>query len=151
MDYATTGNYYNKLGMTYVNGDPTSAIKRCHSYNCEVDGDSSGASQVTYTSHVWFTDDEVYEYPYCKSDYNYFDYTELKDHSLNWDEGEPCTLYEHRTGNYKQCEPNYPGFISPTAEDTPTEDLVGNDRKYFSALEEDGFSDYTGIVLKECP
>lgn len=60
-------------------------------------------------------------------------------------------MYEHRTANYRQCEPNYAGFISPTTSDTFTETPVGNDRKYYSVMEENSLSDYTGNTLKSCP
>ena len=96
-------------------------------------------------------DNEIYEYPYCKSNHDYFNQYRLDDHSNNYDEGEECSLYEHRTVNYRQCEPNLPGFISPTAEDTPTEEPVGNDRKYYSAVEMDALGDYTGVTLNQCP
>jgi hypothetical protein len=128
--------------------DTTSKIKRCSSYNCE----KGGTHKVSYTSTVWFKDDDVYEYPYCKSDENYFDYTVLDDAATNYDTiVETCSLYEHRTPNYKQCEPNIPGFISPTAKDTPSETPVGNDKRYYSRMEGDKFADYTGITLKQCP
>lgn len=96
-------------------------------------------------------DDETYEYPWCKKEHTYFDYTQLDDHNSTYDLGYDCTLYEHRMVNYKQCEPNYPGFISPTAEDTPTETPIGNDRKYFSRLEYDEHTEYTGITADQCP
>ena len=75
-------------------------MKRCSSYKCEKGPDH----EVEYTSKVWFLDDETYEYPFCKSWENYFDYTELKDHRTEYDTvGQPCTLYEHKTPNYKNC------------------------------------------------
>lgn len=93
-------------------------------------------------------DDETYEYPYCKTEHIYFDYTQLDDHNSTYDDGFTCPLYEHRTVNYKQCEPNQPGFISPTNKDTPTETAVGNDGKYFSEMEMDYHEEYTGITLR---
>ena len=30
---------------------------------------------MEYSSFVWFLDDETYEYPYCKTDHSYFDYS----------------------------------------------------------------------------
>ena len=72
--------------------DATSTIKRCSSYTCE----KGPLHQLSYTSKVWFTDDDAYEYPYCKSHVTYFSYTELKDHKTVYDTtGQPCTLYEH--------------------------------------------------------
>ena len=96
-------------------------------------------------------DDESYEYPYCKTEHIYFDYTQLDDHNSTYDDGFTCPLYEHRTVNYKQCEPNQPGFISPTSKDTPTETAVGNNGKYFSEMEMDEHEEYTGITLRQCP
>ena len=77
----------------------------------------------------------------------------MDDHNSTYvasNEGD-CTLYEHLTTNYKNCEANYPGFISPTDMDTPTETAVGNDRKYFTRLEYDPMGEGTGIKLDQCP
>ena len=62
-----------------------------------------------------------------------------------------CSLYEHRTVNYKRCQPNYGGFISPTHQDTDTEQEVGNGRKYYSQLEYDRHEETTRITLMQCP
>ena len=114
-------------------------------------GNNPSVSQPEYTSKVWFLDDESYEYPWCKTDYVYFDYTQLDDHNSTYDLGYTCPIYEHTTVNYKQCEPNYPGFISTTATDTPTNVEVGNDRKYFTVMEMDEMTENTQISLEQCP
>ena len=39
-----------------------------------------------YTSKVWFMDDDLYEYPYCKVDSHYFDYSVIEGHrKTNWE------------------------------------------------------------------
>jgi len=64
-----------------------------------------------------------------------------------------CSIYEHRDPNYGQCEPNYPGFASIRAIDTPTDKPIGQGSggvsRYFSRWEQDG--GYTGVVLDQCP
>ena len=101
---------------------------------------------------MWFLDDETYEYPYCKTEHTYYDYTQLDDHNSTYvDDDSDCSLYEHRTVNYKRCQPNYGGFISPTDQDTPTETEVGNDRKYYSVPEYDEHTHITSETLMQCP
>lgn len=127
---------------------------RCSTFECEREIAINGGvthTNVEYTSKVWFLDDESYEYPYCKTEHIYYDYSQLHDSNSTHDEGYDCSLYEHRTVNYKQCEPNWAGFISPTDEDTPTETAVGNDRKYYSIMEQDAHGEYTGNTLMQCP
>ena len=101
-----------------------------------------------WTSKVWWmADSEAYEYPYCKTDIEYFDQFVLDSHTKTFDDDYQCSLYEWRGPNYGICEPNWPGFISPTDENTPTETPVSE--TYFSQIEQDG--EFTSITLMECP
>lgn len=113
----------------------------------------NSAGTITYTSYAWFLDDESYEYPYCKTEHTYYDYTQLDDHNSTYDMGYDCPIYEHNRVNYRSCTPNYPGFISPTDSDTPTEEAIdsGNERLYFSELEYDEHGENTQITLRQCP
>jgi hypothetical protein len=82
-----------------------------------------------YISKVWFMDDDIYEYPYCKVDSNFFNYSVLDGHKkTTWESSTysvganqatyTCPLYEYLSPNYPVCTPNHPGFISPTDKDT---------------------------------
>ena len=137
-----------------VHGAPTiNSLHDSASGATDIKNGGNGAYTHEYQSTVWFLDDETYEYPYCKTDHFYFEYQQHDDHNSTYDLGltYDCSLYEHRTINYRQCEPNWGGFISPTTEDTPTETPVGNDRKYFTQIEYDEHGEYTGLNLKQCP
>lgn len=51
---------------------------RCSTFECEREIGINGGvthTNVEYTSKVWFLDDESYEYPYCKTEHIYFDYS----------------------------------------------------------------------------
>jgi hypothetical protein len=91
------------------------------------DIDTSG----DYTSKVWFMDDDIYEYPYCKVDKNYFNYSVLDGHKkTSWEFSTykflattqqvpyTCPIYKYLNPNYPICTPNYPGFISKTSSNT---------------------------------
>lgn len=138
-----SGEWYTNNNLLYTTDPATNKVPRCSSFECE-----KGHTTTGYDTTVWFLDDETYEYPYCKTDHIYFDYTQLDDHNSTYDGGFTCPLYEHTKVNYKQCEPNLAGFISPTAKDTNTEVPVGNDRKYYSKMEMDPMGEYTGITLE---
>lgn len=137
-DYPTSNqaDYYTARGKT----DPG---KWPYSYR-------HGTDPVTYTSkNHYFNPENGYEYPYCKTDTSYFTYTVLDDAKTNQDDSEVCSIYEHRSPNYGQCEPNIPGFGSITATDSPTNKPIGqgtgSKSRYFSRLEQDGGT--TSIVL----
>lgn len=96
---------------------------------------------VDYESKVWFMDeaDEDYNYPYCKIDSNYFDYTVIEGHRKpSWEDeyytvgtdraSHLCPLYQFLSPNYPTCMPNDPGFISVTDSDTRTEIAIGEPR-----------------------
>lgn len=118
-------------------------------YHLERD-DPDTPSAYSWTAKIHWMDDEQYEYPYCKNDYTYFTEFSLTSHLDTYDDGYQCTIYEHRSPNYGICEPNWPGFISPTDENTPTETPVSaSGESYYSRIEQDG--EYTGITLKQCP
>lgn len=69
-------------------------------------------------------------------------------------------MYEYLTPNYRLCEPNFGGFISPSttvttmpSTSTPTDTLLQNTAltraNQYSQLNQ--LDDYTGISLKDCP
>ena len=117
-------------------------------YRHTKDPNATGTTMAdSWTSKVWWLPDTNYEYPYCKTDITYFDQFVLNSHELTYDQGYQCTLYEWRGPNYGVCEANWPGFISPTKQNTPTETPV--DQTYFTQINQDGES--TQITLMECP
>ena len=105
---------------------------------------------------MWWTDDDVYNYPYCARDTDYYTQFVLDDAATDQDDGNYCSIYEYRTVNYGRCLPNFPGFISDVyttpVVDTPTETKVNGDaQNYYLVMENDGDYGYTGLTLKQCP
>lgn len=108
---------------------------------------------------MWFKDDEVYEYPYCAKDTDYFTPYVLDDHSTDQDDGRICSAYEHRSVNYGRCLPNAPGFVADMKADpttaiktmTSTPVNTNDDNNYFLVMENDGDYGTTGLTLEQCP
>lgn len=110
---------------------------------------SPDPSAYSWTAKIHWMDDEQYEYPYCKNDFDYFTPFSLVSHNEVWDNAYQCTIYEHKSPNYAMCEPNWPGFVSPVGgnEDTVTETPVSSSGEpYYTTVEQDG--PYTGITIK---
>jgi hypothetical protein len=114
-------------------------------------------TDVSYTSKVSWFDDDSYEYPYCKVDFDYYTAFVLEDTRLTWHEGETvtaCSPYEHATRNYEHCAANLPGFTTANLPDGPLSysgsEVEGSN--YILQMENGGSDwEYTGLTVKECP
>jgi hypothetical protein len=66
-----------------------------------------------------------YGWSYCNIDEGFFTKYRPNSHETNPDSGETlttdCTIFEHLSVNYPNCQSNAPGFISLTGLQTPTE------------------------------